>query len=310
MRRINIGELNINQKPVKEYFSLELFGLVDGSNISLPVALISNQDGPIVTIIAAQHGNEWNGSYVADTLYNSLILDDVVGRIIILPIANPPAFLQKGRVSSFDYIDMNRTFGFVKRRKPTEHLAKIIFEEFVLKSDYLVDLHSGGPGQYLPIVEVYNSKRIDLALSFNLDKAMVVKKDVGSIILNAEKNGVQSFSIEAGRALKINYDYAELLLKGLTNFLKATGVLKSKPVVKENQTLYKGKTVVPSTISGFFKTELKLGQKVKKGDVLAKIKPFFKSEPTEIINTTNGTVIYLRYEELISEGESIVHIAY
>jgi len=310
MKRISLDELDLSiNKKQKSLFRLDLFDLIDGSNISLPVAVIGKGKGSQVTIVAAQHGNEWNGSFACHLLYQLLDPAKMKGKVVMLPIANPPAFTQRARVSNLDYIDMNRTFGFVKKRKPTEHLAKIIFEKFCLTADYVLDLHSGGPGEYIPIVEVIDYENIELAKSLNLKNILIRKKDSGSLVPNCEKLVVKAFSIEAGRALKLNYDYAESLAKGIINFLKTLGVIDESPATIEEQNVYTGKIILPSEKSGFFKSKVKLLDKVEKGQPICTVWPFFESEPQEIVSPVKGTIIYLRSDEVISQGDSICHIA-
>jgi len=310
MKEIKLDGLDLNSKErQKSFFRLDLFGLIDGSNISLPVAVIGQGEGKQVTIVAAQHGNEWNGSFACHLLYQLLNPAKMKGKVVMLPIANPPAFTQRARVSNLDYIDMNRTYGFVKKRKPTEHLAKIIFEKFCLTADYVLDLHSGGPGEYIPIVEVIDYENIELAKSLNLGNILIRKKDSGSLVPNCEKLVVKAFSIEAGRALKLNYDYAESLARGMMNFLKTLGVIEEAPSTTEEQNVYTGKIIMPSEISGFFKSNIKLLDKVEKGQPICTIWPFFESNAQTIISPVKGTIIYLRSDEVISQGDSICHIA-
>ncbi len=309
MNEIKIEDFNIEGlEAQKEFFKLSLFNLVDGTDICLPVAVAGKGKGKTVTIVAAQHGNEWMGSYACHLLYQALDPNKMSGKVVMIPIANPQAFIQKARVSSLDHIDMNRTYGFVKKRKPTEHLASIIFEEFCLKSNYVLDLHSGGPGEYQPLVEFIDDKRLEVAKSFNLDHLMVRKKDQGSLVPNCENYGIGAFSIEAGKALNLDRKHAENLKDGIINFLKKLKILEGKPKTNKNQKVYKRKIIFPAEKSGFFESNVKLLDRVEKGQQIANIWPFFQEKRKKIISPVKGTVVYLRAEEVISQGDSIVHI--
>lgn len=310
MKKVKLDSIDLSSKEKeKRFFRLELFNLADGSSISLPSAIAGNKEGKIITIIAAQHGNEWNGPFACHLLYQLLNPDNIRGKVLIVPIANTPAFLQKQRVSSLDNIDMNRTYAFVKKRKPTEHLAKIIFEKFCLNSDYVIDLHSGGPGEYIPLAEVLNAEDIKLAQSLNMGRVIIRKKDSNSLVPNCYKAGVKAFSIEAGKALKLNYDYASAIADGIMNFLKTVGIINEKPETDFSQPVFRGKVTLPSEVSGFFKASIRLGKVVSEGQELCTIWPFFKPKPVKVLSPIGGTVIYLRAEEVISEGDSIAHIA-
>ena len=309
MKKTKLNKINLKKKTKqKDYLSIELFSLVDSSQISLPLAIVGKGTGPIVTVIAAQHGNEWSGSYTCHMLYERLDPSKMNGKVIIIPIANPPAFLQKSRVNSLDHIDMNRTYGFVKKRKPTEHISSIIFENFCLKSDFVFDLHSGGPGEYFPLVESLGRDGLALAKSLNMENIFIRKKDSNSLVPNCEKHGIKAFSIEAGRALKLDYDYADKMVDGLLNFLRKVGILEGDEETIESQSVYTTKEIVPAPISGFFKPNATLGEKVKKKQKICQVTPFFKSRPKSVSSPVDGKLIYLRSEEVVSEGDSVAHI--
>ncbi len=310
MKKLKLDSIDLtNKEKEKRFFRLELFNLADGSNISLPAAIVGKGSGKIVTVIAAQHGNEWNGPYACHLLYQMLDPNIMKGKVVIIPIANTPAFLQKQRVSSLDNIDMNRTYAFVKKRKPTEHLAKLIFENFCLNSDVVIDLHSGGPGEYIPLIEVLNTEDIKLAQSFNLGRVMLRQKDSNSLVPNCEKAGIKAFSIEAGRALKLNYGYASAVAGGTVNFLRTIGMIDEKPQTDFKQPVYTGKITLPAEISGFFKSKVILGDNVVEGQELCTIWPFFQPRPKKVLSPIKGNIVYLRSEEVVSEGDSIAHIA-
>ena len=66
---------------------------VDGANIDTPVFLINGaQDGPTLAVTAGVHGAEFASIEAALQLGRTLRPEDVRGRVIVVPIANVPAF--------------------------------------------------------------------------------------------------------------------------------------------------------------------------------------------------------------------------
>ena len=125
--------------------------LSDGSFVTMPAAVLSDgRDSPRMVLVAGQHGDEWNGPWILHRLANLLNPDEVHGTLVILPITNPLAFNEGRRVSAVDSIDLNRSYGGGRPRKPTEHLGALLWKSVFSRTDYLIDLHSGGPGEYLP----------------------------------------------------------------------------------------------------------------------------------------------------------------
>lgn len=310
MKTVSLEDINLNSKSaIKNHFRIPLFELIDGSQIFLPCALIGKGGGKVVTVMAGQHGNEWTGTYACNMLYKNLDPNDFNGTLVILPVANPLAFRQKRRVSNVDFVDMNRVFRFIKAHKPTDKIAKIIFNDFCLKSDLVIDLHGGGPGEYVPIVEITDDNDIDLGLSLNLGNLIVLIKDSGAVVTNCVRKGIKSLSIEAGRELDIKESNAILLTDGIVNLLSFFEVLKRKTSTKEEQDIFNLKFVVPSPKTGFFTADLELGQIVKKEQPIGRVQPFFSAKPYIVRSPVAGKVIYLRFQRIISEGESIAHVA-
>src|SRR5262245_31756581 len=59
----------------------------------------------------SNHGNEYEGPVVLKHLIREIRLDDVVGRIILIPVLNPAAFLAGTRESTLDDgVNLNRAF--------------------------------------------------------------------------------------------------------------------------------------------------------------------------------------------------------
>lgn len=310
MKTIYIEDINLKSTTErKEHFRIPLMELIDGSQISLPCVLIGNGKGKTVIVVSGQHGNEWTGTYSCHLLYKALNPKDFNGLLAMIPVANPLAFRQKHRVSTVDYVDMNRSFRFVKNNKPTDKIAKIIFDNFCLKSDLVIDLHGGGPGEYLPIVEVLRDSDIDLGLNLNLGNVITLKKDPGTIVTNCFRSGIKSISVEAGRELSIDENNAQLIADGIINLLSNYKILNKIPSTLKNQSIFNKKTVIPADKTGFFTSTIKLGETVNKGRVIGKIQPFFSNKQDLIKSPVSGKIIYLRYQRIISEGESVAHVA-
>jgi predicted deacylase len=309
MKTVELKDINLKSKiKRKDYFRIPLMELIDGSQISLPCAIIGKGGGKVVTVVSGQHGNEWTGTYASHLLFRKLNPDDFNGLLVMLPIANPLAFRQKHRVSTIDFVDMNRVFKFVKKNKPTDHIAKVIFNDFCLNSDILIDLHGGGPGEYLPIVEVLKEEDVDLGLSLNLKNVIILKKDSGCIVSNCEGHNIKSVSVEAGKELSIDENNAEIVSSGIINLLSKYKILNKPPATLKNQTIFNKKTVVPANKTGFFTAIKSLGDNVIKGQTIGKIQPFFVGRPSLIRSPVNGKLIYLRSQRIISEGENVAHI--
>lgn len=294
----------------KDAFRLKFFSLKDGSIMSLPVAVIGKGNGPVVMITSAMHGDEINGTYCCHMIYQKYKGDEINGKIVLLPIVNPLAFNQGTRISSIDYIDMNRSFSSMKKRKPVENLAGLLFENVILKANFIIDIHSAGPARYLPLVITMSDQSFMEAEHLNMGTIIQIPPTGPYLLPNCEKKGISGVCIEMGRALKLNREYCNQFVKGFENFLIYKGLLKGDLQTKEGQRKLKGKVVLPAETSGFFQSCVTAGQEVTEGQIIGKIETLFQEEPLEITSPVSGVIVYERVEDIIGAGESIFHIGY
>lgn len=297
----------------KQALRLRLMDLDDGASLSMLCGIIaSKKSGPLVTVVAGQHGDEWNGTYICHQLYNKLEPQDIKkGTLVIVPVANPWAFLERGRVSSIDVVDMNRSYSLTKSEKPTEYIAELLFKKIYSQSDYLLDIHTGGPGKYLPNIGITDQGRVELATRLNTGYVVVAHKEYGSLIYACERSSVPALSVEIGRRLTIDYKSCDNFLdRGLLNLLKSLEMYPGNENTVPGQKLFTVKTVVTSPISGFFRPHAVLGQVVDEGELLGEVTPIFSTRPEKIIAPAPGSVLYLRREEKVSVSDTLIHLAH
>ena len=129
-----IGELKIkwsdNRQPIGHY--------------PIPVACLSNGAGPTLLLVGGVHGDEFEGPAAIMRLLQSLSVEDLQGRIIMLPALNTAAVQASSRVSPLDQINLNRAFPGDPDGSPTQMLAHFIESELLPQCDAVIDLHSGG----------------------------------------------------------------------------------------------------------------------------------------------------------------------
>ena len=59
--------------------------------IPVPIVQLKNGDGPTTLLISGNHGDEYEGQVALSKLCAQLDIEDVNGRLIIMPMANYPA---------------------------------------------------------------------------------------------------------------------------------------------------------------------------------------------------------------------------
>jgi len=112
--------------------------------LPVPIVSIRNGDGPVVLIMAGNHGDEYEGQILVSQLILDLEAEDIQGQLIFLPAANAPAAEAGLRTSPVDGGNLNRSFPGNPDGTPTQIIAHYIEHTLLKRADYLVDLHSGG----------------------------------------------------------------------------------------------------------------------------------------------------------------------
>ncbi|MCR9136089.1 MAG: succinylglutamate desuccinylase/aspartoacylase family protein [Alphaproteobacteria bacterium] len=110
----------------------------------VPVIVMAGGKGPTVLLIGGVHGDEFEGPAALMHMAQSLSLDEINGRIIILPALNLPAISASSRVSPLDGVNMNRAFPGDANGGPTAMLAHYIEEVLLPQCNAAIDLHAGG----------------------------------------------------------------------------------------------------------------------------------------------------------------------
>lgn len=108
------------------------------------------RDGEGLVAFGSNHGNEYEGPVVLKHLLREISLRDVRGRIILIPVLNPAAFLSGTRESrEEDGVNLNRAFVDGAGVTPalsgiTHRIAAFVRESIWPRVHIVLDLHSGG----------------------------------------------------------------------------------------------------------------------------------------------------------------------
>ncbi|MFQ5794185.1 MAG: succinylglutamate desuccinylase/aspartoacylase family protein [Candidatus Bipolaricaulia bacterium] len=297
-------------RPGSQIWRLRVRELADGSLLTLPCGTISGPEpGPRVCILAGQHGNEWNGIYLIRRLYIALQDQPVRGTLVLLPVVHPMAFNERERVDNLDQVDLNRTYTVQIPRKPTEHLGQALYRFIFSRMDYLIDLHSGGPGEYLPHIIVTPQNDLSLLAYIGLPYIHRVRGlSYHHLTAVCAEHGVNAFTVEIGQGRHLDHRHLASVKEGLLNFLRAIELLPGPATAGEAPRVFVEKRIVSAPHSGFFTAKVDLGTRIEAGDLLGHIEPILGGTDIPIPAPCGGTVLYLRRQPPVGEGDSLAHI--
>ena len=224
-----IGTLNLPYSPDDDAYGF----------IPIPVAVIANGDGPTVVMTGGVHGDEYEGPIVLNDLIRGVKVEDVRGRLIIVPCANAPALKAGARTSPLDSRNMARDFPGKHFGSPTEQITAYIHSMLFPLADYYVDLHAGGSSLVIEHSTLLfpnpkgdpkvDAKSREMANVFGAP-VTVIASHIGhgrTPVASAGLRGIPGISAEMGIAGWISPEGVSLCRDGVQRVLKMIGCCRA-----------------------------------------------------------------------------------
>jgi predicted deacylase len=254
------------------YRQLELAHLASGLPLVLPIHEVQGRPGGFtVGISAAIHGDEGIGVDVVRRLLHDPDLQELTGRLLLAPLANPLAFQGFSRNTPLDMINLNRVFPGDADGWLTEQLARVLTTEFLDRIDVYVDLHAGG---LFPIVDyVYSLNAPDLSRVFGRPYLYhPAEPPGGTTVAVTLAKGVPSVVVELGGGLMPQEPYALQTVAGLKNILRHLDMLPGEATPPGQQTVLHRMDVLRSHQGGLYVPVAdRVGVTLAAGDLLGQV---------------------------------------
>ncbi len=314
MNELIIGEHTIMPGETKK-IDLPVAKLYTDADVHLPVHIIRGKKaGPTIFISAAVHGDELNGIEIIRRLINLKGFKISAGTLIAVPMVNVYGVINQSRYMP-DRRDLNRSFPGSAKGSLAARVANIFLKEIVSHCDYGIDLHTGAIHRSnLPQIRAQLADEETLALANAFGAPVILNSEIidGSLRDAAVDNGTKVLLYEAGEALRFDEFSIRAGIKGIVNVLRhlkmtPKGRARKKAV---NQFVANNSGWVRATSSGIVTHLFKLGDQVKKGQVLAEIGSPYGEILTEVLANKSGVIIGKQNIPLVQEGEAMYHIAY
>jgi predicted deacylase len=294
--------------------------------IPIPIASIRNGEGPTVLLCAGNHGDEYEGQIIVSRLIREIEPEMIRGQLILLPMANFPAAEAGTRTSPVDGGNLNRLFPGDPTGSPTEVIADYIENTLLARSQYLVDLHSGGSslmydgGNKLALEprDAAEETRVRALLAaFGLPRAFVHAPNSVNISAAARRQGAISILTELGGGGASDAKLIREGYQGLLHFLHFVEVLDgplvpdSAPATTRYLRVEGPHHYVYSHENGVYEPLIELGERVTKGQPAALI--HFPDaplrEPVTVHFDGQGEVVCKRMQAAVRRGDCLFQLA-
>lgn len=293
--------------------------------VMIPITVVKNGEGPTALLTGGNHGDEYEGITSLLKLANALTVEEVSGRVIIVPCMNTPAVMAGARTSPMDKGNLNRSFPGDPNGSVTLQIADYFTRVLVPMSDVVLDLHSGGRTlDILPFgaSHVLDDKAqqqaaLEGAKAFGAPYAMVMfELDAEKLFDTAcERQGKVFVATELGGGGTSTPQSMAITERGVRNFLIHYGLVAGEVEMPEGGQVYldmpDASCYVQSQHSGVLELCVALGDAVTKGQVLAYVYDMTRtgSEPIAYHAERDGVLMARRAPALVNIGDTIAVIA-
>ncbi|MCM5705383.1 N(2)-acetyl-L-2,4-diaminobutanoate deacetylase DoeB [Larsenimonas salina] len=289
--------------------------------IMIPITVIKRGDGPTALLTGGNHGDEYEGITALMKLANRLTAEEVSGRVIIVPMMNPPAAEAGRRTSPMDKGNLNRSFPGDPDGGPTHQIADYFTRYLVPMCDVALDLHSGGRTlDILPFAAAHRLEDLEheracmsAALAFGVQTTiMMFELDAAALYDTVvEAQGKTLVTTELGGGGTSTPASIELTERGVRNFLIHTGLLDgelTEPAHRRFVEMPDASCYVQSEHAGLLEMTCALGGHVRKGEVVARIYDMTRTgvEPVDYRAERDGIVLARRFPAKVAMGDTLV----
>jgi predicted deacylase len=282
----------------------------------MPIKIVHGKtSGPTILVTAAMHGNEVNGTEIINRLLDLDFINKLKGTLIAIPVLNVYGLLNRSRTLPSG-MELDRYFPGSETGSHAARLAHIFCEQILKKADYCIDLQTAELNfTNLPQVFVNsdNGQAKELAQHFGVPVISEVVVAEGSLREVTSDLGIPLLVYEAGEAMRFDEDAIKVGVRGIVNVMRKIGMLSEdteQPPVSTKSFFTRDIQWIRAAASGVSHTAMKLGDHVKKNEVVSTIKDTFGArENLTVTAPEEGIIVGINNLPLVHEGERLFLLA-
>jgi predicted deacylase len=282
-----------------------------GSAIPTPVLVAEGMgEGPTVCMTGAVHGDELNGIETVRRLMYSIDPAKLNGRVIGVPIVNLQGFERHSRYLP-DRRDLNRFFPGNATGSSASRIAHSFFEQIVKQCDALLDLHTGSFHRTnLPQLRANLLDESVYELTEGFGGLVVLHSTGGSGTLRASAvaAGIPAVTLEAGEPLRVDDRAVGHSVKAIYTLLDNLGMVNRRSIWGNPEPTFYRSLWVRADKGGMLLGKVKLGKRVKPGDVLGTVTDPITNVHQDIVAPHPGRVIGMALNQFVMPGYAAFHL--
>ena len=287
----------------------------DGRTREIPLLVCHGaQEGPVLWINGATHGDEPEGAFSIFRLFEDLDASRVSGTVVAVPAMNVPAFEAGKRgdpLDTFSY-DMNRRYPGRPDGYPTERAAWAHWCAMKDSCDLQIAIHSGGEHSYLAhmIFAADNPPSLELAAAMGPPWDLVFLSGVGGNNPSSKmaELGKAGITVElGGNCRTLTEDFhrvADDLKAGYLNVMRHYGMVDGEASYATGWRMgHQRALLAPASGMWVGNPDVVFEKPMPKGTPLGTVYDLYGDVRAEVVAPENGVVFGLRSRPAVLEGE-------
>lgn len=314
MKATIINTLDLQKVPIGCISRYWLDIVEDGMGVPTRIPLLiakGKEDGPVVGITAAVHGNELNGIPVIQRLFKEIDPEKLKGTVVGVPIVNVPSYVRKKR-RFLDGVDLNHIMPGKENGTVSQQYAWRVINRLVTHFNYLVDLHTASTGRinsYYIRADMDDKKVKKMALLQNAQIIVHNPPSDGTLRGTADSLGIPAITLEVGNPSLFQKGMIRDGLTGMHNLLGYLGLADSEVEEISDETVICKKSYwIYSDVGGLIAVHPLVTDIVEKGQLIATVRNIFGDTIKEYKAPERGIVIGKSVNPVNQTGGRILHL--
>jgi predicted deacylase len=309
-----VEAFNPEDTPVgtRRHYWLKVISDGFANPICIPLMVArGQQEGPVLGLTAAIHGNELNGISVIQRLFNEIEVSELRGTIVGVPVVNVPGFIRNLRRFN-DGVDLNHIMPGKADGNVSQVYAYRFVDRLVRHFDYLLDLHTASTGRinsYYIRADMEVSTVRQLALLQNADIIVHNPPSDGTLRGAADALGIPAITLEVGNPSTFQKRLIRSGVTGIHNVLCHLDMVDDEIEVPDQQTvLCRSSFWIYTDRGGLLTIPVELRQHIKKGQMIASLRDIFGHKIKDYYAPCDGIVIGKSVSPVNQTGGRILHL--
>lgn len=277
------------------------------------------EDGPVLGLTAAIHGNELNGIPIIQEVFKKIDPAKLQGTLVGVPGLNIPG-MQMDQRGFIDGEDLNRLFPGRDNGDISQQYTRRIFDRIVRHFTHLIDMHTASFGRVNSLYVRADMGDSLLAKLSHLQFPDIIVNNKGApsagagsgeqtLRAEAVNHGIPCLTIEYGNPQVYQPEMIQKGTTGVMNAMAALGMIKkSIPPTPSKAVVCKKSYWIYTDMGGLLEIPVELAQTVKKGELIGILKNPFGDVLKEYFSPEDGVIIGKSTNPVNMNGGRILHL--